>query len=133
NSECGMEVRTGSGSDRVLRTPSGGRLKAGLKTPERTRSGRLVYPRSFEQIEHCEHRGTAGTSGTCGTAGQIMLNILSTTISCPTKLSHFGDRWDKNGKSYAFRRDPTRSVHDSLPHRPTGFTPKAVTLTFWGQ
>jgi hypothetical protein len=60
-----------------------------------------------------------------------MLNLLFTTIKCPTKLSHFRDQWDKNGKSYAFRRDPTWSVRDARPHRSTGFTPKGVTLTFF--
>jgi hypothetical protein len=30
-----------------------------------------------------------------GTAGQSMLNIMHTTIKCPTKLSHFRDQWDK--------------------------------------
>jgi hypothetical protein len=59
-----------------------------------------------------------------------MLNIIITTIKCPTKLSHFRDQWDKNGKSYAFRRDPTRRVHNPSPHRSACFTPEGVTLTF---
>jgi hypothetical protein len=59
-----------------------------------------------------------------------MLNIITTTIKCPTKLSHFRDQWDNIGKSYAFTRDPTRYVRDSRPHRSTGLTPKGVTLTF---
>jgi hypothetical protein len=37
----------------------------------------------------------------------------------------------QKGKSYAFRRDPTRSVHNSRPHRSTGFTRKRVTLAFF--
>jgi hypothetical protein len=32
-----------------------------------------------------------------GTTGQSLLNIMYTTIKCPTKLSHFRDQWDKNG------------------------------------
>jgi hypothetical protein len=66
-----------------------------------------------------------------GTAGQEDLTLLDTIIKCPTKLSHFRDQWDKHGKSYAFRRDPTRSVSNSRPHRSTGFTPEGVTLTFF--
>jgi hypothetical protein len=112
---------------------------------DQTQSGRRACPHSFEQIEHREHRGTtgtnrtAGTSGTNnlfstygGTAGQRGSNILFTTIKCPTELSHFWDRWDKIGKSYAFRRDPTWRILDLRPHGSADFTPKGVTLTFSG-
>ena len=32
-----------------------------------------------------------------GTAGQQWLNIIDTTIKCPTKVSHFWDGWDTFG------------------------------------
>ena len=67
----------------------------------------------------------------CGTAGQMGLSQIHTIINCPTLLSHFVPPGTKNGKSYAFRRDPTRPVHNLHPHRSTGFTPKGVTLTFF--
>jgi hypothetical protein len=132
----------------VQTPPKGGTHNAG-----QSQSGRRTCPRSFEQIEHFENRehcGTAGTdrttgtnrtartSGTnrlfsmySGTAGQKGLSQTDTTIKCPTKLSHFWDEWDKNGKSYAFRREPTRRMHDSRLRCSTGFTPKGVTLTFF--
>ena len=58
----------------------------------------------------------------CGTAGQEGLNIILTTIKCPTKVSHFWDArdsWDGKGRSYPFRCDPAWSVHNSRPHRST--------------
>ena len=90
-------------------------------------SVRRAYSRSFPS----QHGTNDLFSNICGTAGQQGLNLVDTTINCPTKLSHFWDEWDKNGKSYAFRRDPTRPIHNSKAHRSTGFTPKGVTLTFF--
>jgi hypothetical protein len=77
---------------------------------------------SFPQNHYSQMRGTAGQEG---------LTLLNTTIKCPTKLSHFRDQWDKNGKSYAFRRDPTQLLHDPRPRQSTSFTPEGVTLTFF--
>jgi hypothetical protein len=42
--------------------------------------------------------------------------------------------WDMGqSKSYAFTREPTRRILDQRPHRSTGFTPKAVPLTFFSR
>jgi hypothetical protein len=92
-----------------------------------TQSGRRVHPRTSPASQSGTNR-LYSTYG--GTAGQEGLNIMNTIIKCPTLLSHFWDEWDKNGKSYAFTREPTQSADNSRPHRSTGFTPKGVTLTF---
>lgn len=43
-----------------------------------------------------------------GTAGQTGLNQMDTTIKCPTRLSHFRDRWDTTGGNATVKeRAPT--------------------------
>jgi hypothetical protein len=92
----GTLVRTAGVSGRALSTPSRGRLKAGLTTQATcSREGGLAPALVFEDL------GTSGTNKLfsiySGTAGQRGLNVLDTTIQCPTELSHFRDRWDTSG------------------------------------
>jgi hypothetical protein len=88
-------------------------------------SSLFVSVNSFPQARRLFYCGTRGT------AGQEGLNIIDRTIKCPTLLSHFRDRWDSNGKSYAFTRDKTWSVSNSRPDCSTSLTPEGVTLTFF--
>jgi hypothetical protein len=114
-------------SGRVLGTPSVGRLKAGLKTHPNAvgKAGLLPLFGNGEfgtRSAECRARITSFFSGTMGhgtklgrtgqtgkfsiyggTAGQSMLNIIDTTIQCPTKLSHFRDRWDTAGGNATVR------------------------------
>jgi hypothetical protein len=138
-------------SGRVLGTPSVGRPKAGLKThPQCSREGGFTPAllewgmRNAECGMSCpDHfiffwdNGTwdkTGTDGTNGTIFQIWWDSGTSGVKYiehNNKVSHFRDQWDKNGKSYAFRRDSPRSVYNSRRHGSAGFTPKGVTLTFF--
>jgi hypothetical protein len=130
--ECGKHPISPTATSRVISS------SRSLTIPSRTLRlhlcvlrGKDRFNRKGRKVRKVRNPWDKRDNGTRGTAGQSMLNILSTTIKCPTKLSHFRDQWDKNGKSYAFRRDPTWPIHNSRPHRSTGFTPKGVTLTFF--
>jgi hypothetical protein len=103
--KSGTPVRTTCVSGWVLATPSGDRLEAGLSEPRnRSREGEftpaLLFLGQWDMGQNLRPLGqTVRFSTWGGTAGQSMLNILFTTIKCPTNLSHFRDWWDTTGRN----------------------------------
>ena len=95
----GTQVRTACVSGRVLCTVAGRPPKGGTQNPDQPQSERRVCPRFFSgTLVHGTKTETDGTERGIfciwWDSGTARVNLMDTTINCPTKVSHFRDGWD---------------------------------------